>query len=585
MEGYVRLVGVLKYSRLYCILDGQQLSFYNTIDKSRKMAVGMKSIHFIQNAKIEKVKRDHGRTMCIKLELQTSATKKTIIIFDCYGLNNCGEWYNALMRASKFHISQQEKQNQLTRHINCLGFDGENIKLLDLSRIEMKKQYTRKSLILHPDKGGNADDFAAIGDAYRHLISLYDAQELLTRGNSIEYEAIIKKTRVGMGLTVKYDKFYDRLLVTEVDPDIEIEGITEEANGIVKVGDILRCVDNDDCTNWPFSRLRARLGVREAFGTTVRFTMQRISMDDEKVEVQKPNTFTNNDKNDNEYRPAQRETNPVFVEATTNVRDYNVKDFVIQKEENNNDANNKDNTAHSLPIYQNHFVDSTTNNNNDNYYDSNIYDNKKNKSKCTKYNPHEHLNEDFSNLSEPKFNWDELPTLEEFRAENHYEANAGKVIADLIAARTQAEIQYKAAEQWKRQYLSIQSKVEKLQHDLVQCNKREHSASNAIKALERDNAQLRDDLETLQKVAEDKYIDKIGTLNFSATSVIGGLLEEIHARDKTNDHAVPSNTHSRSLHLHDQSNIFEDVEKRTQALLEKMEMANQIAEEKSFTQI
>jgi hypothetical protein len=65
--------------------------------------------------------------------------------------------------------------------------------------------------------------------------------------------------------------------VKDAAANIDIVGITEDGGEGLRVGDALIGIDDDDCSQWFMSRIRARLSpVRYKDGDVVRFTFERL---------------------------------------------------------------------------------------------------------------------------------------------------------------------------------------------------------------------------------------------------------------------------------------------------------------------
>jgi hypothetical protein len=45
-----------------------------------------------------------------------------------------------------------------------------------------------------------------------------------------------------------------RIMVTQVNENILLRGLSEAAGGAIEPGDCLVAIDKDDCTAWPMSR-------------------------------------------------------------------------------------------------------------------------------------------------------------------------------------------------------------------------------------------------------------------------------------------------------------------------------------------
>lgn len=88
----------------------------------------------------------------------------------------------------------------------------------------------------------------------------------------------------GLGLSVIDNKVSGRVIVQSVQPSIILRALSMEGDGEIRPGDAIIAIENDDCTNWPISRVRARLSNnRVEVGAYVHFTFERrlSTIDDE----------------------------------------------------------------------------------------------------------------------------------------------------------------------------------------------------------------------------------------------------------------------------------------------------------------
>jgi hypothetical protein len=116
-----------------------------------------------------------------------------------------------------------------------------------------------------------------INQAYKYLLEYEKEQHELENCNIIRYEVIVEKAQgIGLGLSVTEDKARGIVFVSGINEKTKIIGITEESEGEVKVNDILIGIDNDHCSRWILSRIRARLdSFRVPIGQRVTFSFER----------------------------------------------------------------------------------------------------------------------------------------------------------------------------------------------------------------------------------------------------------------------------------------------------------------------
>ena len=136
-------------------------------------------------------------------------------------------------------------------------------------------------LLAHAFIGGDADHFAEMAAAYKSLLSIQDQQEKFNGCNVIEYELVLVKGDKGMGFSVVEDKLKHGVYVSDVHDNINVVGMTIEAEGEIRIHDRIIGIDKDETSEWPISRVRARLNAtRVKKGQQVTFVMERPVVDE-----------------------------------------------------------------------------------------------------------------------------------------------------------------------------------------------------------------------------------------------------------------------------------------------------------------
>jgi hypothetical protein len=270
MEGFLKLkskyFGALR--SVWVVLDGQQLTYYDNLDLEKQIAVGFKGALFVKDATITKFS-----DVNIKHGIAVKAASK--VKFECGDANTCSSWYNALVRATKIHIEEEQRFVAMEKYCSLLNIDPNDT---DLSTRMISKAYRKLCLKEHPDKGGNVDKFNQITVAFEALSAILRNIEEINETTTITYEAVIEKAAdgSGLGIVVVEDKVRQQLIINSVAPSIIVLGLSEEAEGGILPGDALVGVDVDDCALWTLARARARLGpLRLPPGAQVRLTLER----------------------------------------------------------------------------------------------------------------------------------------------------------------------------------------------------------------------------------------------------------------------------------------------------------------------
>jgi hypothetical protein len=148
----------------------------------------------------------------------------------------------------------------------------------DLSKGLIIRNYKKISLKKHPDKGGDAAEFNKFADAYKQLLAIQDEEDIKNSTTIIDYEVILERgnSSVGLGIAVSDDKIRNAIVITNLLEGIIVRGMSIEAQGEIRIGDALIAIDRDDCTEWPISRIKARLdSFRVPEGSRVHLVMAR----------------------------------------------------------------------------------------------------------------------------------------------------------------------------------------------------------------------------------------------------------------------------------------------------------------------
>ena len=143
---------------------------------------------------------------------------------------------------------------------------------------EIKKSYRKMALASHPDKGGSADAFNKLTDAYNILLTKAEEDEELKNLVDIEYEAIVTKggPGIGFGLVVSEDPKTKFVLIKELMPTMQLVSISDSSGGSLSVHDRLVGVENDDTSEWPIARVVQRLSdFRIQVNSNVRLVFRR----------------------------------------------------------------------------------------------------------------------------------------------------------------------------------------------------------------------------------------------------------------------------------------------------------------------
>ena len=276
MEGYVyRKTGFGGFFvRTFAVLDKQRLSFYETLDTETHAYNGFKGSIFVKNGLLESTK-DGMRNYCLKISESKEEMKNNgkSEFLDCGDPKNCQAWATALNRAFKYHTDQLKKREEPRKFRRLLELpeDGK------LTKAQIAKNYKRVCLKNHPDKGGDANLFAEMASAYNALLIIQDYEDKYADCEVVEYELVLIKGKQGLGFSVAEDRAKGGVYVSDVHENIQVVGITAESQGEIRIHDRILGIDKDDASDWPISRIRARLhNSRVNRGQRITFIMERL---------------------------------------------------------------------------------------------------------------------------------------------------------------------------------------------------------------------------------------------------------------------------------------------------------------------
>lgn len=254
MEGYVQL----KYGftainlKVWMVLDGQHMTYYDALDLTEQQPVRLRGTLEIKEAEIKKFK-DKIFPFGLKVKNKTGGK----VVFNCETAALWNSWFNALTRAVKEHTVVEERRLLPFKYREILEIDKSITKL---SKGLITRAYKKLSLKEHPDKGGDADKFNRIREAYNGLLAIQAEFDEREACDIIHYEAIVEKSPgVGIGIGVTEDATRQQFLVANVIAGMKLHGLSSEADGEIRPGDAIVGIDHDEISSWYMSRLKARL--------------------------------------------------------------------------------------------------------------------------------------------------------------------------------------------------------------------------------------------------------------------------------------------------------------------------------------
>lgn len=165
MEGYLKLKSTFSSSKVWVVLEGQDLSYYDHIDLVEQCPKKLLGTMHIKEAQITKKSEEKKKIFEIKIKNHKGSKLK----FDCDDGIICSTWYNVLTRAVKEHVDLMNRLAEPLKFRAALEIDPS---IKKLSRSIISAAYKKLSKRDHPDKGGDNDRFNRIREAYSGLMAI-----------------------------------------------------------------------------------------------------------------------------------------------------------------------------------------------------------------------------------------------------------------------------------------------------------------------------------------------------------------------------------------------------------------------------
>jgi hypothetical protein len=275
MEGFVKVSTRGKYYSAYVILEGQYLYYYQSFDEQTRELIKPQGTQCVRGCRIDKGMDGNVANWCVSM-VYTSDYAATI--FDCGSEYTQSLWFKALCRAGQEHEERHELENRMLRLRRLLGVSPHE--KLDGRRLNMLFRFRIKQLEGLGHRDGSAQSLA-LQEAFDALMAIYTDTHMRKTHRLVDFEAEVRKPAAGggLGISVREDHLFRRIVVDEVSPSASIVGLSFEAHGSIQPEDVLIAIDGDDCSDWPLTRVRARLDPPRLLpGATVRLSFERLSL-------------------------------------------------------------------------------------------------------------------------------------------------------------------------------------------------------------------------------------------------------------------------------------------------------------------
>ena len=252
-------------------LDGDILSFYHYLDSQEKKPQDPKGTLCVRNLSINKFQSDaHGINFGFKFSTQLG---KELLYVMFYEVSEANHWFAVLEKVKSFRQIEWERAHHREFLYRTLHIDSSTPVSKSLIEHAYKEQMVRAK--------GDDKVTRRMDRCKEQLLEIHHQNEKWKPSNVVSYDAVVERNPghdSGIGLQFRTHHVHGHLCVSSIETGLLLRSITNDARSI-KVGDILRGIDNDRCLRWPLTRMKARLDVfRVPMGTAVTLRFMRSVM-------------------------------------------------------------------------------------------------------------------------------------------------------------------------------------------------------------------------------------------------------------------------------------------------------------------
>lgn len=266
---------LVDFEKLWLELDQQDAVLFDDLDLNHQLPVNQKRSINVKDAKIENLKL--GKSGFRNGLIVHSPNGTMLAAFDFESQTERFEWFKRFSEAASIQNEVHQSVGVLAKYCSELGLNPSD----KLTKESIRKAYKRSALKHHPDRGGDPEIFDRIRVAQTSLLELLDRGEKVPWSHMVSYSCTLVRNEKGLGLNFLEDRGRRLILVKEVQRNLEVLFLSSEAEGEIRLGDVLVGIDNDVCGTWFLSRVRARLGpLRAPMGAKVQLRFQRFVYDD-----------------------------------------------------------------------------------------------------------------------------------------------------------------------------------------------------------------------------------------------------------------------------------------------------------------
>lgn len=268
MEGNVKIITrnlltTLSIER-WVVLDVQTLYIFAKFDVAQNL--NLKRSVSLTNASVRKSSNKSNILEIIPFE-----KSEETVVMDCSNFENSDDWFKSLSRAVGIHKEDEISFRMVQESCALLRLNSD-----DVSKQTISRAYKRLALSWHPDRfvscfciildkvfflirGGTTENFEKLNRAYHFLMAVQANIDEEFNCRMLEYDVVIVKSEEGVGLTLFENRIRDRVVVEAVG-DVHILELGADGGGSILPGDALVKIDDDVCSSWLLSRVKARLG-------------------------------------------------------------------------------------------------------------------------------------------------------------------------------------------------------------------------------------------------------------------------------------------------------------------------------------
>lgn len=286
MEGYLfkkgrgqsGFLGRKNWKKRWCVLEGQFLTYYEDFNTKTQKPTEKKGMVPVRGCTVEEIKnKEKNFQFVLKHETRSP------LFMSAENEKMMKTWMTALDRAAKT-LHDGPVSIDFTEYYSIFGLDiAENPTAAQINRA-----YRKTCLKCHPDKGGDPNEFKRVQEAFEILQSKLEEEEEEKLYKTIYFDAVIEKgpPGVGFGMVVVEDTKRQHISVKDVLNTMNLKSITKESRGVVRKGDILVKIGDDDIVSWTLTRIVQRLNdFRVPVNTDIQLRFsRRVKIDEGEAE-------------------------------------------------------------------------------------------------------------------------------------------------------------------------------------------------------------------------------------------------------------------------------------------------------------